>query len=131
MNRVNHGYSHSIMGSSCQSCMYTDRNPSFSWQFLGLEVLVLFHLVLCTAVVKFSTDNADPNTDCIEDQKVSLLNFKHRLEDPSNWLSSLMGQDCRKWSRSSLEQLNRLCHHHAPPAIHHSILLLLSTGERN
>ncbi|XP_073112225.1 receptor-like protein EIX2 [Elaeis guineensis] len=59
-----------------------------------LLLLLLFFAFLCAQVSKL---NGDPIPGCIPIERNALLGFKEGLKDPTNRLSSWVGDDCCTW----------------------------------
>ncbi|RWR91839.1 receptor-like protein 12 [Cinnamomum micranthum f. kanehirae] len=72
--------------------------------FLSKSIPFLLHfwvgfLILCIGSLKFNSCVGDTTTttSCLERERQALIHFKQGLKDPSNRLSSWVGDDCCRW----------------------------------
>ncbi|XP_042479781.1 receptor-like protein EIX2 [Macadamia integrifolia] len=61
----------------------------------SFEVLLLMFLCIQTTISSVSSTNTA--VVCSKAEKQALLSFKKGLKDPTNWLSSWIGEDCCTW----------------------------------
>ncbi|RWR91867.1 putative leucine-rich repeat receptor-like protein kinase [Cinnamomum micranthum f. kanehirae] len=73
--------------------------------FLSKSIPFLLHfwvgyLILCIGSLKFTSCVGDTTTSsgCLERERQALIHFKQGLKDPSNQLSSWVGDDCCRWA---------------------------------
>ncbi|XXG85209.1 hypothetical protein AAC387_Pa11g0333 [Persea americana] len=74
--------------------------------FLSRSIPFLLHfwvgfLILCIGTLKFNSCVGDKTTStsgCLERERQALIYFKQGLKDPSNRLSSWVGDDCCRWA---------------------------------
>ncbi|XP_043692966.1 receptor-like protein EIX2 [Telopea speciosissima] len=59
------------------------------------EVLLLIFLYI--QITNFSVSRANKEVLCSKTEREALLSFKKGLQDPTNWLSSWIGEDCCTW----------------------------------
>ncbi|XP_073112547.1 receptor-like protein EIX1 [Elaeis guineensis] len=68
------------------------------------QLLLLFFAFLCAQVRKL---NGDSISGCIPIERNALLGFKESLKDPSNRLSSWVGDDCCTWEGVACDNRTR------------------------
>jgi hypothetical protein len=60
-------------------------------------VLVHWYLSLATIICMFTYGYGNPNALCRKREREALLTFKQGITDPSNQLTSWIGEECCMW----------------------------------
>ncbi|XP_041011516.1 receptor-like protein EIX2 [Juglans microcarpa x Juglans regia] len=68
-------------------------------------VLLHWYLSLATTISTPCHGNRNPVISCREREREALLSFRKSITDPSNQLSSWVGEECCKWKRISCDNL--------------------------
>jgi Leucine-rich repeat (LRR) protein len=68
-----------------------NRNTGF------LVALLHWYLSLATIICMFTNGHGNPNALCRKREREALLTFKQGITDPSNQLSSWIGEECCMW----------------------------------